>query len=141
MRGSCSPTSMSTMRVPPKAVRKTTMPGGSAFSSPPTLIQPAALRHVAVAARRLRAGPSDGFERVVLPGEIALFGVARVVTALVYDLADEPGQAQLIVERDHRREAEAALAPGEIAQTIFERADYLGRKVEFCKLVTAHAPG
>ena len=75
MRGSGSPTSMSTMRVPPKVVSSTTMPSGSALISPTT----AALR-----ADRVR--PQRGQGRVRLVGgddrdELALVGHVERVDA------------------------------------------------------------
>ena len=57
IRGSGSPTSMSTMRVPPKVVSRTTMPSGSAAISPTrTAPAPSGSARSAAARRRPRRG-------------------------------------------------------------------------------------
>src|SRR3954469_21586238 len=66
---------------------------------------PAALGDVAVDDRAPAADLDQALRRVVVVGEVALLVVARAVTALVHGLAEDPGGAQLVVERNHRRQA------------------------------------
>ena len=41
--------------------------------------------------------------RVVVEREVGLLVVAGAIAALVHGLAEQPGRAELLVERDHRR--------------------------------------
>src|SRR3954468_3227412 len=66
---------------------------------------PAALGDVAVDDRPPAADLHEALRRVVVVGEVALLVVARAVAALVDGLAEQPLRAQLVVERDHGREA------------------------------------
>src|SRR3954462_6487819 len=66
---------------------------------------PAALGDVAVDHRPPAADLHEALRRVVVVGEVALLVVARAVAALVHRLAEQPLRAELVVERDDRREA------------------------------------
>src|SRR4051794_16658651 len=66
---------------------------------------PAALGDVAVDDRAPAADLHEALRRVVVLGEVALLVVARAVAPLVDRLAEQPLRAQLVVERDHGREA------------------------------------
>src|SRR3954447_25024581 len=75
---------------------------------------PAALRHVAVHDRPPAADLHLALRRVVVLREVALLVVAGAVAALVHRLAEQPLRAQLLVERDHRREPRRLVEqPGE----------------------------
>src|SRR5262249_58878226 len=67
--------------------------------------QPAAFGPVAVDHRPPAADLDQALRRAVLMGEIALFVIARSVTAFMHRLAEEPRRTQSFVERDHRRQA------------------------------------
>src|SRR3954447_7464439 len=66
---------------------------------------PAALGNVAVDDGAPAADLHEALGRVVVVGEVALLVVARAVAALVHGLAEQPLRAQLLVERDHGRQA------------------------------------
>src|SRR4051812_22948762 len=65
---------------------------------------PPALGDVAVDDRPPAPDLDQALGRVVVLGEVALLVVAGAVAALVDGLAEQPRRAQLVVERDHRRE-------------------------------------
>src|SRR3954452_1221144 len=66
---------------------------------------PAALRDVAVDHGTPAADLHEALRRVVVVGEVALLVVARAVAPLVHRLAEQPLRAELVVERDHGRQA------------------------------------
>src|SRR5947208_13607599 len=66
-------------------------------------VHPAALGDIAVADRSPAAQLDEALGRAVLRGKIPLLVIPRAVAALMHGLAEEPGGAQGIVERDHGR--------------------------------------
>src|SRR4029079_3252218 len=68
-------------------------------------VHPAPLGDVAVDHRAPAADLHQALGRVVVLREVALLVIARAVAALVHRLAEDPRRAQLVVERDHGRQA------------------------------------